>query len=284
MSGRKKELNSKMIITIQKTILLTTIFYFNLLFMNMFWDALFLLVAGLIGGFLNTVISSGSAVTLPLLISFGISPNIANATNRVPVFVGFLSSTIQFHKKKLINWRKTILLAIPLVIGTVLGVLFVEDLPAKAISKIIIIALFVSLTIAIIKFKNLSLKKNNTQTKITIVSYLLFCLLGIWGGIIVLDTATFILFSLMLHLGIDFIEANATKSALCLIFSFVSLCLFALNDNVNWYYGGCLAVGSYFGGYIGSKFAVKENTRKWVFILLIALISLEILHMIIKNL
>jgi uncharacterized membrane protein YfcA len=96
--------------------------------------------------------------------------------------------------------------------------------------------------------------------------------------------ATFILFSLMLHLGIDFIEANATKSALCLIFSFVSLCLFALNDNVNWYYGGCLAVGSYFGGYIGSKFAVKENTRKWVFILLIALISLEILHMIIKNL
>lgn len=28
----------------------------------------------------------------------------------------------------------------------------------------------------------------------------------------------------MLHLGIDFIEANAMKSALCLIFSFVSVC------------------------------------------------------------
>ena len=252
--------------------------------MNTFWDALFLVAAGLIGGFLNTVISSGSAVTLPLLIAFGIPPNIANATNRVPVFVGFLSSTIQFHKKKLINWNRTFLLAIPLLVGTIFGVLVVENLPVKAINTIIIIALFVSLTIAIIKFKNLSLKKTNPQTKITVVSYLLFCLLGIWGGIIVLDTATFILFSLMLHLGIDFIEANATKSALCLIFSFASLCLFALNESVNWYYGSCLAIGSYFGGFIGSKFAIKETTRKWAFILLITLISIEIIHLIINKL
>jgi hypothetical protein len=54
----------------------------------------------------------------------------------------------------------------------------------------------------------------------------------------VLDTATFILSSLMLHLGIDFIEDNAMKSALCLIFSFVSLCLFAFNGDVNWFVGG----------------------------------------------
>jgi len=42
--------------------------------------------------------------------------------------------------------------------------------------------------------------------------------LGLWGGIIVLDTVAFILFSLMLHLGIDFIEANAMKSASSLIY------------------------------------------------------------------
>jgi hypothetical protein len=252
--------------------------------MTTFWDYVLLLLGGLCGGFLNTVISSGSAITLPLLISLGISPNIANATNRIPVFIGFMSSTIQFHKSKLINWKRTLQLAIPLVIGTILGVLFVEDLPTKSINTIIIIALFVSFFLAIYKFKNLNLKKINTQTKITLVSYLLFFALGLWGGIIVLDTATFILFSLMLHLGIDFVEANATKSALCLIFSFVSLCLFAIHDDVNWIYGGILAVGSYCGGFIGSKFAVKESARKWVFILLITIISIEICALIYKNL
>jgi len=64
--------------------------------------------------------------------------------------------------------------------------------------------------------------------------------LGLWGRIIELDTATFISFSLIINLGIDFIEANAMKSALCLIF-----CFFALNDDNNWIYGGTLAVGSF---------------------------------------
>ncbi len=251
--------------------------------MDDIWGYLVLVLAGFVGGFLNTVVSSGSAVTLPILISFGLLPNIANATNRIPVFVGFLSSTYQFHRNKLIDWKKTGRLAIPIVFGTVLGVLYVEDLPADVINNIIIIALFVSFFLAIYKFKNITLKKAPRATKFTILTYILFCIIGLWGGIIVLDTATFILFSLLLHLGIDFIEANAIKSALCLIFSFVSLCLFAFNGDVNWYLGGCLSVGSFLGGYVGSKFATKEKSRFWAFALLITLLTTEILVLIFKS-
>ena len=250
--------------------------------MNSFWEWALLLFAGFMGGFLNTVVSSGSAVTLPILISLGIMPNISNATNRVPVFIGFLASTFQFHKKKLIDWKKTFMLSLPLIVGTVLGVWFVKDLPGNVVHTIIVIALFVSFFLAITKFKKLSIKKIKPASKITFVTYLLFGALGIWGGLIVLDTATFILFSLMLHLGIDFIEANATKSALCLIFSFVSLFLFGWAGEVNWFYGGCLSVGSFFGGYVGSIFAAKEKSRVWVFILLITILSIEILLLIFK--
>jgi uncharacterized membrane protein YfcA len=228
--------------------------------MEEYWGFLVLVLAGFVGGFLNTVISSGSAVTLPILISFGLTPNIANATNRIPVFVGFLSSTFQFHRNKLIDWKKTIRLSIPIVIGTIVGVLLVEDLPGKFVNTIIIIALFVSFSLAIYKFKNITIKKATQPTKITIVTYVLFCLVGLWGVLIVLDTATFILFSLLLHLGIDFIEANAIKSALCLIFSFVSLCLFALNGDVNWFLGG-LAVGSFFWRIHWEQVCIKRKVK-----------------------
>lgn len=251
--------------------------------MNVFWEYFLLVGAGFIGGFLNTVVSSGSAVTLPLLISFGISPNIANATNRIPVFVGFMASTFQFHKKKLIDWNKIMILAVPLIFGTFWGVYFVKDLPANAVKNIIIIALFLSFFLAITKYKKLTIKKINTPTKITFATYLLFVLLGLWGGIIVLDTATFILFSLMLHLGIDLIEANAIKSALCLIFSFTSLCLFYFNGDINWFYGGCLALGSFIGGYVGSKFAASEKSRLWVFRFLITTLTVEILLLVYKS-
>jgi uncharacterized membrane protein YfcA len=249
-----------------------------------YWEYALLILGGFLGGFLNTVASSGSAVTLPALISFGLLPNIANATNRIPVFVGFLVSTYQFHKKKLIDWKKTLTLSIPLIVGTILGVLLIEHLPTGYVNTLIILALFVSFSLAIYKFKNFAIKNVSLPNKATITTYLLFLLLGLWGGIIVLDTATFILFSLLFHLGIDFIKANAMKSALCLIFSFVSLCLFAFDDDVNWFDGGWLAVGSFFGGYVGSKFASKESSRIWTFALLLTLLSLEILMLIIKSL
>ena len=51
------------------------------------------IVGGLLCGFLNTVASSGSAVTLPLLMFLGLAPLAANATNRVPVLIAALMET-----------------------------------------------------------------------------------------------------------------------------------------------------------------------------------------------
>ena len=55
------------------------------------------IVAGLACGFLNTVASSGSAVSLPVLMAIGLDPITANATNRVPLLLGSLSATWKFH-------------------------------------------------------------------------------------------------------------------------------------------------------------------------------------------
>lgn len=51
-------------------------------------EILIAIIGGFVGGFMNTVASSGTAVTLPLLLLMGLSPGVANATNRAPVFWG----------------------------------------------------------------------------------------------------------------------------------------------------------------------------------------------------
>ena len=51
-------------------------------------NALILVLAGLAAAFLNTVASSGSAVTIPVMIMIGMSPVVANASNRLPIVVG----------------------------------------------------------------------------------------------------------------------------------------------------------------------------------------------------
>jgi uncharacterized protein len=57
------------------------------------WALAFAGLAGLACGFLNTAASSGSAVSLPILMAIGLDPVTANATNRLPVLIGAMSAT-----------------------------------------------------------------------------------------------------------------------------------------------------------------------------------------------
>jgi uncharacterized membrane protein YfcA len=75
------------------------------------------LVAGLACGFLNTVASSGSAVSLPILLMIGLDPVSVNATNRVPVLIGALSATWSFHRRQALLWNLGLKVSVPVAIG-----------------------------------------------------------------------------------------------------------------------------------------------------------------------
>ena len=52
------------------------------------------LIAGFLCGFITTVASSGSAVSLPILLAIGLDPITANATNRLPVVAASLTEVV----------------------------------------------------------------------------------------------------------------------------------------------------------------------------------------------
>ena len=77
--------------------------------------------AGFFCGFFNTVASSGSAVTLPLLVFLGVPPAVANATNRLPVVLAALVATYAFIRAGKIRWAIAVKLCIPPIVGSVIG-------------------------------------------------------------------------------------------------------------------------------------------------------------------
>src|SRR5207248_8125632 len=77
-----------------------------------------LLGAGLACGIINTLASSGSAVSLPVLMMLGLSPLDANATNRLSVLSGSLMALYTFHANKEVNWRAGLEMAIPATLGS----------------------------------------------------------------------------------------------------------------------------------------------------------------------
>ena len=70
-------------------------------------EVVVIVVAGLLSGFINTLASSGSAVTLPLMILIGLPATVANGTNRLPLLAGGISALLTFHRAGVVDWWST---------------------------------------------------------------------------------------------------------------------------------------------------------------------------------
>ncbi len=122
-----------------------------------------LLAGGAIAGALNTLASSGSAITLPLLILLGIPPGIANGTNRLSVLLGSFSAVMSFQQTGSIPWKKTLRLSIPLAAGAILGAGIATQLNDNNIQMIINIAIGLALAVLVIGSKRFISEKSTNQ-------------------------------------------------------------------------------------------------------------------------
>jgi uncharacterized membrane protein YfcA len=247
-------------------------------------EILIFIAIGAIAGFMNTVASSGSAITLPIMILLGIEPLVANSTNRLPIFIGFLTSVINYGKAGKIPWKKSFILAIPVALGTATGAIFVGSLPKFYSELFVIIALVISLTLVLLNPKRFLTSQHVQEKEIKIWSMLTCFVIGIWAGIIILDTAIFMLFFLVLMLKCDLLQANVVKSFLILVVGLISLCVFVYNGQVNWPVGITLSIGSALGSYIGSTFAMQESSRTWVFRIIKSILFVELASLMFRNL
>src|SRR5258708_22686242 len=92
-----------------------------------------ILIGGLACGFVNTLASSGSAISLPLLLFLALPEIAANATNRLSVLFGSLIALQTFHAEGQMEWRAAGKMAVPPTLGSIVGVVAAELLPQRDI-------------------------------------------------------------------------------------------------------------------------------------------------------
>ena len=112
-------------------------------------DLLLALGAGFACGFLNTAASSGSVVTLPIMIFLGLDPATANATNRLPVLVGASSGALDFARRKAMPWRLAFRIAVPTTIGSLIGAGLAEIVPRRDMGMVVTAAVLFADTAAV---------------------------------------------------------------------------------------------------------------------------------------
>jgi uncharacterized membrane protein YfcA len=96
-----------------------------------------LIIAGILAGFINTLAGSGSLITLPLLIFMGLPANVANATNRIGIFLQSAVGAATFRHQKVFDYKEGIWFAIPATFGSLAGAIAAVNLSSNLMETII---------------------------------------------------------------------------------------------------------------------------------------------------
>lgn len=242
-------------------------------------EAVILIVAGLFVGFINTLAGGGSIISLSVLMFLGLPANVANGTNRIAIFIQNIAAVGSFRQQKVLDHKKGIRLAIPALLGSVVGAWIAVDVNKEVIEKAIAVMMLVMIVTIFYKPQRWLKGKAELQQKpVGIWQMILFFLVGIYGGFLHMGVGYALLAGIVLGAGYDLVKANAIKVLIILIWSPATLVVFFIYNQVNLWYGLVLAIGNAAGALIASRLAVKKgaNFVRWVIVVIILLTAAEI--------
>ncbi len=225
---------------------------------------LLLLCAGLVAGTVNVIAGGGSFLTLPILIFMGLPALEANGTNRVGIFLQNVGAVAGFHHHRVLDWKSLVWAALPAALGALLGVWIAFQISAEDFQNILA---FLMVAITLWNLWNPLGERSASEpaTRSSVQALLLaagFFLVGVYGGFVQAGVG-FLILGVTTAVGFDLVRGNAVKVLSILVFTGISLALFAWQGQVNWTYGLVLAVGTVIGGQMGVRLAVKKG-HKWI--------------------
>lgn len=233
----------------------------------------YLILLGVCSGFINMFAGGGSMLVVPFLIFLGLPANVANATNRVAIFLQNIVSTATFKQKKILDIKTDYKLLVPTLLGSIAGAFTAVDIQEEILQKIIG-GLLIILFFMILLDPNTWIKANadKAKAKNPLVRFLIFFGIGFYGGFIQIGVGFFMLAGLVLGCGFDLLKANAMKVFLILFYTVIALVIFIWYDLIDWRTGLILSCGNMLGAWVGTQLSVKWGAKYIRYILLLALV------------
>lgn len=234
---------------------------------------LIVLFAGLVAGFINAIAGSGSLLTLPALMFGGLDSAVANATNRLGIFVQSIFSLTGYISKGLKPERSALYGVIPVIVGAALGA-YLTRFVDRGIFRYIIDAVMLAM-LALIFFKPSSwLKQYSAPTplrNIPLVVVLMF-VTGIYAGFLQVGSGYVMMAIMVLVGGMDIYRANTVKVVAQLANAATVIPIYIALDMIDWHLGLVLALGSGVGGWLGARFALRIGSKVVRYVLLIGVV------------
>lgn len=252
--------------------------------MELTWVSIIVLIcSGIVVGFINTLAGGGTVISISVFMFFGMPPLMANGTNRIAIILQNATAVTYFQHKKLIDWHKIIHLAIPIVLGSLAGALTAGKLSDQLFQYIFAAVVFLFGIALLFNPDRFIHERTDLVTQKTPVwHYLIYFLLGIYGGFVHVGIGYILLAVLVLINGYDLLKANVLKNVLVLLYVPFSLLIFAIQGNVCWVAGLIHGFGNCIGAILAAHLAIKKGASviRYIVLVLIIIAILQIVGVI----
>ncbi len=220
-------------------------------------------MVGFIAAFLNTVGGGGSLVSVPILAFIGLPITVANATSRVAIFFQNIFAVGGFRSKGVeLPWPYAIYLGFSSLGGGLLGSLLASRMPDDLFKKIFVVVMIFSVGLIMLNpFKSKGQEKLTTKDKWIGAFFFLF--IGVYGGFVQAGIGFLVIAVLSLVNNLSLVKSNYVKVFAAIIYTGVSVIVFAIGGKINWQVGFVLAIGHSLGGWFASRWSVKAG-EVWI--------------------
>jgi len=227
-----------------------------------FLEIVMLLVAGFLGGIINTLAGGGSNLTMPALMVMGMPADVANATNRLGVFLQALTGVAKFNQQDKLPKSDLKSILIPSLLGGLVGALIAVWAPLWLL-KPLLLGTMLSMAAAMLFFPGMIPDGTQQSLKVSESRWGFWGLFiaGVYGGFVQAGVGFVLLAVLAGSLNYDLVRANALKLLCTIGFTLVALLVFIYQGLVVWSFGLILSVGFIAGALTGVKFAITVSAK-----------------------
>jgi uncharacterized membrane protein YfcA len=240
-----------------------------------------ILLAGLAAGTINTVVGSGTLITFPTLLAFGVPPVTANVSNTIGLVPGSISGALGYRRELTGQSGRIRRLGVGSLVGGVVGAVLLLALPADAFSAIVPVLIVLGCVLVVLQPKISAWVARRHEATGGVPQHGAWwvwpgvLLAGVYGGYF--GAAQGVLLMAIMGIGISetLQRLNGVKNVLAAIVNGVAGVVFVAVAHVDWAVVGLIAVGSVVGGQVGATYGRRlPSTALRALIVVVGVVAL----------
>lgn len=219
-----------------------------------------LAAVGLLAGFVDAIAGGGGMIALPALLSAGLPPVAALATNKLQSVFGTSIAAITYWRRGFVSIKALIPAMALTYAGSLVGALVVKQIDIGLLDVAVPVAL-IGIALYFLFAPNLSDADKAARLPFGLFVPLMGMVIGFYDGIFGPGTGSFLTIGFVMLFGLGLTRASGHTKMLNLVSNLAALTIFIPAGDVVWPAAIAMAAGQVAGGYIGARTGIRYGAR-----------------------